>query len=179
MKEPHRKGVANRPDPESCAGDGNIAGEALTGAHAGQPLSSEITSIGVPTLSDKGEGNIDEATLNRKPPLDAAESETLSMCGNSMHGNRETLEAPLPVWRQGTVREGLLPYAGHARFQGVGRSHSTEEAGEQSRPEGGGGVRGGKGIDQGKRHSNLTRAGLRAGEAWNGIVGRTRGCKAG
>ena len=33
---------------------------------------------------------------NRKSPLDAAESETLSMCGNSMHGNRETLEAPLP-----------------------------------------------------------------------------------
>ncbi len=31
---------------------------------------------------------------NRKPPMDAAESETLSMCGNSMHGNRETLETP-------------------------------------------------------------------------------------
>ena len=42
MKEPHRKGVANRSNPESCAGGGNIAGEALTGAHAGQPLSSEI-----------------------------------------------------------------------------------------------------------------------------------------
>ena len=38
MKEPHRKGVANRSNPESCAGGGNIAGEALTGAHAGQPL---------------------------------------------------------------------------------------------------------------------------------------------
>ena len=29
---------------------------------------------------------------NRKPPVDAAESETLRMRGNSMHGNRETLE---------------------------------------------------------------------------------------
>ena len=58
MKEPHRKGVANHPDPESCAGGGNIAGEALTGAHAGQPLSSEITSIGVPTLYGEGEGNM-------------------------------------------------------------------------------------------------------------------------
>ena len=38
MKEPHRKGVANRSNPESCAGGGNIAGEALAGAHAGQPL---------------------------------------------------------------------------------------------------------------------------------------------
>ena len=31
-----------------------------------------------------------------------------------------------------------MPYGGRARFQGVGRSHSTGEAGEQSRPEGGG-----------------------------------------
>ena len=31
---------------------------------------------------------------DRKPLTDAAESETLSMCGNSKHGNRETLEVP-------------------------------------------------------------------------------------
>ena len=43
----------------------------------------------------------------------------------------------------------------------------------------GGGVRGGKGIDQGKRRTNLTRAGLSAGEAWHGIVGRTRSSEAG
>ena len=42
MKEPHGKAVAKHSNPESCAGGGNIAGEALTGAHAGQPLSSEI-----------------------------------------------------------------------------------------------------------------------------------------
>ena len=71
---------------------------------------------------------------NRKPLMDAAESETLSMRGNSMHGNRETLETPAPQGA-GTVRKGILPYGGHARFQGVGRSHSTREAGEQSRPE--------------------------------------------
>ena len=34
MKEPHRKGVANHPDLESCAGAGDIAGEALTEARA-------------------------------------------------------------------------------------------------------------------------------------------------
>src|SRR5271157_1235433 len=33
---------------------------------------------------------------NRKPPIDAAESKTLRMRGNSMHGNRETLETPAP-----------------------------------------------------------------------------------
>ena len=54
MKEPHRKGVANRSNPESCAGGGNIAGEALTGAHAGQPLSSEIISSACRPCSDKG-----------------------------------------------------------------------------------------------------------------------------
>ena len=44
MKEPYGKGLAPRPDPESCAGHGNMTGEALTRAHAGQPLSSEIIS---------------------------------------------------------------------------------------------------------------------------------------
>ncbi len=33
---------------------------------------------------------------NRKPLVDAAESETLRMRGNSLHGNRETLETPAP-----------------------------------------------------------------------------------
>ena len=74
--------------------------------------------------------------VNRKPLMDAAESET-----------RWKLEGE----GRGTVRKDTLPHAGHARCQGVGRSHSTEEAGEQSRPDGGGGVRGGKGIDQGER----------------------------
>ncbi len=54
MKEPHGKEVANRYNPESCAGDGNIAGEALTGAHAGQPLSSEIKSSVCRPCSDVG-----------------------------------------------------------------------------------------------------------------------------
>ncbi len=40
---------------------------------------------------------------NRKPPVEAAESETLRMRGNSMHGNRETLETPPP---QGGGRSG-------------------------------------------------------------------------
>ena len=33
---------------------------------------------------------------HRKPPMNAAESETLRMRGNSLHGNRETLETPSP-----------------------------------------------------------------------------------
>ena len=104
MKEPHGKGLATRPGPESCAGHGNMTGEALT--------------------------------------------------------------------------FGLWPDGGHARFQGVGRSHSTREAGEQSRSAGGG-VRGGKGTDQGERPTDLTRAGHSAGKAWHRMVGRTRGSEAG
>ena len=40
---------------------------------------------------------------NRQSFMDAAESETLRMRGNSMHGNRETLETPTP---QGAGRSG-------------------------------------------------------------------------
>ena len=36
------------------------------------------------------------SNANREPSMDAAESETLRMRGNSMHGNRETLETPSP-----------------------------------------------------------------------------------
>ena len=91
MQEPHEKGIANRLDPESCAGGGNIAGEALTGAHAGQPSSSEITLTGVPTLCDEGEGHT-KGDAPRESSFDATESQTLRMRGNSLHGNRETPE---------------------------------------------------------------------------------------
>jgi hypothetical protein len=40
MREPHKKGVAH----ESCTCIRKDAGEALTGEHTGQVLSSEITT---------------------------------------------------------------------------------------------------------------------------------------
>ena len=90
-----------------------------------------------------------------------------------MHENRETLEAPLPV-EAGLGRTGkACAVARHVRLQGVTRSHSTCETGEQRRLDGGSGVRGEKGTGQGERHSNCTRTGRRAGEAWNRMVGRT------
>jgi RNA-directed DNA polymerase len=42
----------------------------------------------------------------RKSHMDAAESETLRMCGNPMHGNRETLETPSPCTARRVVGEG-------------------------------------------------------------------------
>jgi RNA-directed DNA polymerase len=94
MKEPYKQGVANQLDPEPCAGGREAAGEALTGAHAGQPLSSEITLIGVLTPSPEGEGHR-KADAKREPADHAAESQTLSMREHSMRENRETPGTPL------------------------------------------------------------------------------------
>jgi len=54
MKEPYGKGRATHPGPESCAGHGNMTGEALTRVHAGQPLSSEIIPSACRPCLDKG-----------------------------------------------------------------------------------------------------------------------------
>ena len=88
MKESHREGSASHPDPESCVDGRKAGGEALTGAHAGQPSSCEIRSFGVPTLLSEAEGHTVGGVIG-EPPSDPAQSETLSMRGNSLHGNRE------------------------------------------------------------------------------------------
>ena len=78
-------------------------------------------------------------------------------------------------WQNGTAGEGRKPHDRHARRWGVGRFRSTYEAGEQRRPAGdGGGVCGGKGIDQGKRPLSRPRTGHRAGSACQ-IVWRAYG----
>lgn len=59
MKESHGQGPASRPDPESCVDGRKAGGEALTGAHAGQPSSCEIRSSGVPTPLSEAEGHTD------------------------------------------------------------------------------------------------------------------------
>jgi len=88
MQEPYQKGLANHLGPQSCAGDRKVPGEALAGAHAGQPLSSEIATSACRPCPDKGKAT-SGAPLSEGPP-DAAESKTLSMRGNSMRENRET-----------------------------------------------------------------------------------------
>ena len=93
MKESHGKDPASHPDPESCVGGRKAAGEALTGAHAGQPSSCEIRSSGVPTPLCEAEGHT-EGGVTGKPPSDPAQSETLRMRGNSSHGKREIPRAP-------------------------------------------------------------------------------------
>ena len=87
------EGVASHTDPESCAGTREGTGEALTGAHTGQPLSCEINPSRVPTLFIHMEGHIVHG-VTRESCTDPAQSETLSMCGNSMRGSREIPEVP-------------------------------------------------------------------------------------
>jgi hypothetical protein len=112
MQAPHKEGVANHLDPKSGADGREAVGEASTGAHAGQPLSSENTLIGVPTLYGEGEGNMKDG-VNRESSGDAAESETLSMRGNSMRENRETSKTPSRVTDEGR------PEKAHSRTSGV------------------------------------------------------------
>ena len=90
MKESYEQGLASHLGPESYADGGNAMGVAMTGAHAGQPLSSEISTFRVPTLSNCGEGHM-RHDAKGESWRDAAESRTLCMCGNSRRENREIL----------------------------------------------------------------------------------------
>jgi RNA-directed DNA polymerase len=67
MEESYGKGLASHPGPESCVGTGNSAGEALTGAHAGQVLSCEINLLGASTLLTEAEGHTTRTALARFP----------------------------------------------------------------------------------------------------------------
>ena len=59
MQVHHDEGVANRIDPESCAGAREGIGEALTGERTGQPLSRESTLIPGADVVLLTEGNTD------------------------------------------------------------------------------------------------------------------------
>ena len=100
MQESYGEGLASHTGPESCVGRRKAAGEALTGVHADQPLSSEITPFGTPTLLTEAEGHI-ACDDSRESQASPAESKTLSMRGNSLHGNREVPSAPTAVGAMG------------------------------------------------------------------------------
>ena len=94
MKESHRKGLANHPDPESCVRGGNATGEALTGAHAGRVLSCEITPSREPTPLPEAEGHTGGgASASRHRSLRSRRPRC--MRGNSSHGTREVPWVPV------------------------------------------------------------------------------------
>lgn len=154
MQEPHKQGIAYQFGPESCAGRREGTGEALTGGSPGQPLSSEIITLRVPTLSCQGEGHtFSQRNQDRELTGDATESQTLCMDGHLPRGNRETSAVPIGESSPMGRLEQAVPNVQHARCRGVGRPRSTVETGEQHRNSGSG-ARGGKGVDQGKRLSD-------------------------
>lgn len=106
MEESYSEGLAGHAVPELYAGDGNIAGVATTGVHAGQVLSSEITRF--VCRRSVAIGRQHRMCRYGKMHSDTAESETLSMCGNFKRENREILSvsrAALLHWNgQKTLR---------------------------------------------------------------------------
>ena len=115
MKESHRKDLASHPDRESCDGGREATGEALTGAHAGQPSSCEITVSGVPTLSTQVEGNT-VGVATDKPPVDPAQSKTFDFLGFT-HICNVTPQSGWFLVRPGTARKRL-----RAKLQAVKRA---------------------------------------------------------
>ena len=129
MREPHSEGVVNHADLESCAGDGDIAGEALTEALAGRLLSREIPRFGCRPCGQKGKATsiaaLSQATSEPGAVGDPGTS------GNSLRENRETSEASAAKRQAGGGRR--EPYAPHVRRRGVGPGRSTCEGSEQGR----------------------------------------------
>ena len=117
MKESHGEGPASRLDPESCVAGRKAGGEALTGAHAGQPLSCEIKFSGAPTRLIHAEGHT-EGGVTGEPASGPAQSETLHTRGNSSHGNRE-----IPV---ASIADGSMDRSG----KGIPLTPDTDAAGK-------------------------------------------------
>ncbi len=109
MKEPYGEGLASHTGPESCAVGRKAFGEALTGVHADQPLSSEINPSGAPTLLSGAEGNIGYDAKCESCP-GPTESKTLCMRGNSLRGNREVPSVPMAEGRVGRSEKAPKAY---------------------------------------------------------------------
>ena len=87
MQVPCSEGVANHTGPESCAAHREVRREALTGVHAGQPLSRERNSIRVPTPSELRKAI--RTGASSQVPVRPGVVEDPGMHGRSLFGNRE------------------------------------------------------------------------------------------
>ena len=100
MEVSYVEGVANHNGPESCGAAREGGDEALTGERAGRVLSREIYALlrerQVLRDADAVEigGRQYWAQRQRKVRLNPARSETPSMCGNTLCGNREIPRPP-------------------------------------------------------------------------------------
>ena len=108
---------------ESCAGDGDIAGEALTEALAGRLASREHLFSGADLVDRKGRPY--RPSRLRKRRENPAWSQNPCTSGNSSHENRENSEAPAVKWQAGGGRR--KPHAPRVRCRGVGAGGSSDE----------------------------------------------------
>lgn len=93
MKESYIEGVAIHDDPESCTGAREVAGEALTGAHAGRVWSREIVlNRGADAVAKVGRQH--DEHRQREVFVDPARSETPRTHGISLRENREVSTSP-------------------------------------------------------------------------------------
>ncbi len=108
MKESYEKGVANHLGPELCVVCRKAGGEALAGAHAGQPLSPESTQLwGADAVPLRGRQH--SVSRQRKRDGDPTGSKTLSMHGTSSGATWEIpgfSRRPLRCRGAGAQREG-------------------------------------------------------------------------
>jgi hypothetical protein len=93
MKVSYVEGLATHSDPESCAGAGNRAREALAGGRAGWVLSREIHALRKQVLRGadavEKDGRPHRVRRYGKAQPDPARSETPGMYGGTLCGNRE------------------------------------------------------------------------------------------
>ena len=90
MEKSHTEGLATHGDPESCACDRKVMGEALTGAHTGRVLSRVITFVlGADAVQTCGRQHVHGRY--REDMDDPARSKTPCTCGTFLRGNREIL----------------------------------------------------------------------------------------
>jgi hypothetical protein len=104
MQESYVEGLANHDGPESCASGREAAGEALTGALAGRPLSRVSLT---PRRELRVNRSAEAVRKCRRPHrhrrqgevvLGSARSETPHTRGNISHGNREILRSSAARW---------------------------------------------------------------------------------
>jgi len=93
MKEPHSEDIASHTGPESWGYGRKAVCEALTGGNAGRVLSLENAPFGSADAMDAG-GRQHRDARKGKCIMGSPWSETSSMRGHFLRGNREVLLSP-------------------------------------------------------------------------------------
>src|SRR5512147_370157 len=94
MQESYGKDPASHPDPESCAGGRETAGEAFDRGTRRPAIELRNLPSGVPTPLCEAEGHTEGGVIG-EPPEDPAQSETLRTRGNPLRGKREIPRTPV------------------------------------------------------------------------------------